>query len=289
MPGTTEDHLKDVATLTKAVENVFRKLIRFLVGKISLVKLQEMVRTIFIEEAEDKFRKRHPNRNVSLTKLALVSGLDTRTIIKIRNSSSYRKPFHRRGTFLSDFTPGASILDTWNSKEPYIDSETGSPITLDVSGTTLSFESLFADSVKSRGVTANSLLRRLVESGSVSLDQSSQKVSLTKLTYLPVETTDRIGAIEMGFGAIGSLLDTVLYNLSGSTSVEDRLFQRGTWTFRLSEQRKPKARTELRILLEETDDRARDILQKYEEPAPGPHQLAAGVGYYYFEEGGAQD
>ena len=33
----------DVAILTLAVENVFRKLIRLLIGKISLKKLQEMV------------------------------------------------------------------------------------------------------------------------------------------------------------------------------------------------------------------------------------------------------
>ena len=34
----------DVAILTIAVENVFRKLLRLLIGKISLKKLQEMIR-----------------------------------------------------------------------------------------------------------------------------------------------------------------------------------------------------------------------------------------------------
>ena len=42
----------DVAILMLAVENVFKKLIRLLVGKISLKTLQEMVQVIFVEKAE---------------------------------------------------------------------------------------------------------------------------------------------------------------------------------------------------------------------------------------------
>jgi len=56
MAISSESHLPDVAILTRAVENVFRKLIRMLVGKISLKKLQEMVQEIFVEEAEAKLQ-----------------------------------------------------------------------------------------------------------------------------------------------------------------------------------------------------------------------------------------
>ena len=52
----------DVAILTLAVENVFRKLIRLLIGKISLKKLQEMVQVIFVEEAEANLRQERPGR-----------------------------------------------------------------------------------------------------------------------------------------------------------------------------------------------------------------------------------
>lgn len=281
-------HIED-ATLTKAVETLFRKLIRFLVGRISLIKLQEMIRTIFIEEAENQLRRESPEKNVSLTKLALMSGLDTRTITKIRNGSGYRRPFHNSGNFLSDLTPGALILDVWNSKPPYFDPTSGRPRSLDVAGGEVSFEALFSDSIKGRGVTANSLLRRLVESGSVQVDAQNQKVSISRLTYLATDSADDIGAMEMGFGAIGSLIDTVLENLSNAATNKDRLFQRGAWTFRLSTSREPEARAELSRLLEETDNRAREILTKYEERGPGPDQLTAGVGYYYFREAGGSE
>ena len=76
MPFSIPDaRIEEAAVLTKVVENHFRKLIRFLVGRVSLVKLQEMIRFIFIEEIEVKLRREHPEKNVPLTQLALLSDL----------------------------------------------------------------------------------------------------------------------------------------------------------------------------------------------------------------------
>ena len=60
MPSSQDENLQDAAILTRDVENVFRKLIRFLVGRISLVKLLEMIRFIYVEEAEDNIRAENP-------------------------------------------------------------------------------------------------------------------------------------------------------------------------------------------------------------------------------------
>jgi len=60
MTTASEPVLPDVAILTHAVEIVFRKLIRMLIGKISLKKLQEMIQIIFVEEAEAKLKLENP-------------------------------------------------------------------------------------------------------------------------------------------------------------------------------------------------------------------------------------
>ena len=73
MPPSTDEHLQDAAILTRAVENVLRKLIRFLIGRISLVKLQEMIRFIYVEKAERKLKKERPDRNIPLTRLAILT------------------------------------------------------------------------------------------------------------------------------------------------------------------------------------------------------------------------
>ena len=69
MPKKPENPSGEAAILTLAVENVFRKLIRFLVGRISLVRLQEMIRYVYVEEAEKNLRAENPGKNVPMTKL----------------------------------------------------------------------------------------------------------------------------------------------------------------------------------------------------------------------------
>ena len=119
--------LQDVAILTLAVDNVFRKLIRLLLGKISLKKLQEMIQVIFVEEAEAKLKREAPGKNVALSTLAVVTGFDTRTLTKIKSKDSYLKPFYEEKRFLSQITPECSVLDVWESSAKYRDPTSGKP------------------------------------------------------------------------------------------------------------------------------------------------------------------
>lgn len=274
---------QEAAVLTKAVENICRKLIRFLIGRISLVKLQEIIRYIFIEEIENKLHRENPTKNIPLTQLALLSGLDTRTLTKVRNSDKYRQPLHSESGFLDEFTPGASILDTWCSKVPYVDEASGKPIDLDISGETKSFESLFNESTKSRGITYKSLMKRLIDSGAIELLTEERKVKLVTNSYVPSDSNDNLGAIEMGFSAIGNMIDTVTKNID-SPEDEERLYQRGTWTLRLSKEKQSELRSDLKVLLKDTDLKARKIIKSKEDQFSSPEHITAGISLFYFEE-----
>ena len=105
MAALSNPALRDVATLTRAVENVFRKLIRMLIGKMSLKKLQEMIQIIFVEEAEVKLKLEAPGKNVALGDIALQTGVDTRTIKKIRTYIALSNPIHQDDMFLDGFMP----------------------------------------------------------------------------------------------------------------------------------------------------------------------------------------
>jgi hypothetical protein len=275
---------QEAATITKAVEVVCRKLIKFLIGKMSLVKLQEIIRLIFIEEIENKLRAEKPSKSISLSQLALLSGLDTRTLTKIRNSKEYRQPLYSEANFLAEFTPGASILDTWCSKRPYVDEKTGKPKELFLSNNPVSFEALFNESATSRGITYKSLMKRLLESNSIELDQKTNKLKLRKSSYLPTSSDDYLGAIDMGFSALGNMIDTVTRNLRSFESGEERFYQRGVWTLRLSAANKHRLRSTLAGLLESTDNRARSIIERHEDNFSNTDQVTAGVSLFYFEE-----
>jgi hypothetical protein len=273
----------EAVVLVNAVENLFRKLARFLIGRMSLVSLQEIIKYVFVEEIENKLRAERPERNVALTELALLSGLDTRTLTRIRNSSHYRRPFCEERNFLSELAPGALILDIWSSTPPYVDKDSGGPITLPISGKSPSFESLFREYGKGRGVTYNSLLERLVESGAV-LRNKDNEVQLVAKSYLPSRANDRRGAIEMGFAALGNMVDTVTNNIDALGTEQERLYQRGAWTYRLNKCLKSQLRAELRSLLERTDLEARGLIEKYEDTFASPDQITAGISLFYFEE-----
>ena len=91
MTAPGESALRDVAILTRATERVFRKLIRMLIGKMSLKKLQEMIQIIFVEEAEATLKAEAPGKNVALGDIALHTGVDTRTIKKIRDLHRHQR------------------------------------------------------------------------------------------------------------------------------------------------------------------------------------------------------
>jgi hypothetical protein len=284
MQKSIDSRHQESAVLIRGVENVCRKLIKFLIGRISLVKLQEIIKFIYIEEIENKLQNENPTKNIPLTQFALLSGVDTRTLTKVRNSKKYRQPLHQESNFLEEITPGASILDTWCSKPPYVDESLGQPKTLTVSGGAESFEALFNESAKSRGITYKSLLKRLAESGSVSLNKDSNRVTLMTNSYLPAGSNDDLGAIEMGFSALGNMVDTITHNIRSLESGNDRLYQRGAWTYRLNVKNRRNLKSQLKKLLEETDAKARILIEKQEENFASSDQITAGISLFYFEE-----
>lgn len=284
MQKSVDNRHQESAVLTRGVENVCRKLIKFLIGRMSLVKLQEIIKYIYIEEIENKLQNENPTKSIPLTQFALLSGVDTRTLTKVRNSKKYRQPLHQESNFLEEITPGASILDTWCSKSPYVDKSSGLPRTLSVSGSPESFEALFNESAKSRGVTYKSLLKRLAESGSVSLNKDSNRVTLMANSYLPADSSDNLGAIEMGFSALGNMVDTIAYNIKSLESGNDRLYQRGAWTYRLNVKNRDKLKNQLKKLLENTDTKARSLIENQEDKFVSSDQITAGISLFYFEE-----
>ena len=284
MSKSVDARHQESAVLTQGIEHIFRKLIRFLIGRMSLVKLQEIVKFIYVEEIENRLKKENPKKNIPLSQFALLSGLDTRTLTKIRNDQKYQHPLYEEINFLDEITPGASILDTWCSTPPFVNSSTGEPDILEISGEGKSFEALFKAATTSRGVTYKSLLKRLAESGAVKVDDESKTVALLRNSYLPTNSDDRLGAMEMGFSALGNMLDTVTHNINSIENGEERFFQRGTWTYRLDVKKAHQVRAELRELLTDTELKARDTLKSHEDPYQSLEQITAGISLFYFEE-----
>jgi len=277
--------LPDAAILTIAVENVFRKLIRMLIGKISLKKLQEMIQVIFVEETEAKLKQEAPGKNVALSTLAVVTGFDTRTITKIKAKENYLKPFHETKRFLSEITPECSVLDVWESNYKYKDSKSGKPMVLAIKGSSPSFESLIGDSISTRGVTVSSFLQRLEASNSITIDKAKNLVRMIDKRYTPFGSNDHREHAKIGMAAVGNLVDTIAHNLQTAPDSGDFFYQRGCWTNRLNRSDIYALRGLIKAFLLKTDENVRKIIRPFEQDQVNNEQVTAGISVFYFEEG----
>jgi hypothetical protein len=276
--------LRDSAILTCAVEGVFRKLIRMLIGRMSLKKLQEMIQVIFIEEAEKMLRQESPGKNAALSTLAVIAGYDTRKIVRIKSNDNYLKSFHKKERFLSSITPECSILDVWESNPEYLDTKTGKPKTLKITGPVPSFESLLGKSVTARGVTVTSFLQRLEASHSIEVDKKRNEVRMLEKRYLPSQSKDKTESVKVGMAVIGNLVDTITHNLNASGTKEELFYQQGCWTNRLKRADSTKLRQLVRSFLMESDESARKIIGPFEQQEADTDQITAGISMFYFEE-----
>ena len=274
MSTVTEARLQDADLLARAVENVLRKLIRFLVGRISLVKLQEMIRLIYIDETEKKLRKENPGKNVALTRLALHTGLDTRTLTRAREVL-YTGGRRYRQQFLAELTPESAVVEAWANLK-------GDKSVLEYGSEDADFERLVRATIPTRGITIQSIIKRLVDTNSIEQDKENRRLKLLVDHYSPYLSDDEPNMINAAFSAISNLLTTIEYNVNAGP--DGRLFQRQAWTFRLSPEDREAFRKAMRSMLENYEKEAMKAIEPWEMEAYGEHQLTAGIGLYYFEE-----
>lgn len=280
MPGPADERLQEAAILTRAVENVFRKLIRFLVGRISLVKLQEMIRHIYVEEAERNLKAGLPGRNVPLTRLALVTGLDTRTLVQVKQRLE-REEQEYREQFLAELTPESAIVEAWAERVRQSGGRThAARLTYGEEGA--GFETLVNSTISTRGITTRSIIQRLVATNTVRQDKAKRSLHLLVDHYSPYLSDDEPNIVNAAFSAISNLISTIEHNVDADR--HEKFYQRQFWTFRLSPEDRAGFRDATREMLERYEQKARREMAPWEKQEYGGELMTAGVGFYYFED-----
>lgn len=279
MPGSHQNPSGEAVILTLAVENVFRKLIRFLVGRISLVRLQEMIRYIYVEEAEKNLRAENPGRNVPMTRLALVTGLDTRTLYQVRRRLEEDAEQYRQ-QFLTELTPESAIIEAWSQRAGGKGKARGSRLTYGSSDS--EFEQLVKSTISGRGITTRSIIERLLATQSIVQDKQSRTLELAVDQFSPYLANDEPSMVNAALSSMSGLMSTLEHNLK--VPQEERFFQRQFWTFRLKPEDRDSFRAAMRERLERYKEKTEAGIEPWESQAYGEDQVTAGVGFYYFED-----
>ena len=269
---------EELELLTRSVENVFRRLIRFLVGRISLVRLQEMIRYIYVQEAEKQLKAQRPGKNVPLTRLALITGLDTRTITQVRVQLEVDQQQYQQ-QFLAELTPESAIVEAWSG----LPGGQGERVPeLEYGRDDAGFENLVRSTISTRGVTTQSIIERLEATRSIEVDRKNRRLKLKVDHFSPYLSDDEPNIVNAAFSAISNLLGTIEHNVDAEQT--EKMFQRQTWSFRLAPEDRLRFREAMREMLEEMEQGARQDIEPWEQKRYGGDRVTAGIGLYYFEE-----
>lgn len=279
MPAVDQNRFQEAAILARAVENVFRKLIRFLVGRISLVRMQEMIRYIYVEEAEKNLRAKNPGKNVPLTRLGLATGLDTRTLVQVRKRLEENENQFRQ-QFLAELTPESAIVEAWADQ---IRRQSGDAASvLSYGSEKEQFEQLVRATISGRGITIQSIIERLVATKSIVQDRQNHTLELVVEEFSPYLSDDEPNMLNAALSAISNLVSTLEHNMAAPQ--DEKFFQRQSWTFRLDPADRERFRQTMREMLESYKSNSEAGIKPWESESYSKDRLTAGVGFYYFEE-----
>lgn len=139
--------------------SMLRPMIRLVLGRMTGTLFVDLVRRVLVEEAYQHLIEKREGK-VTLSELALVTGMDSRVIKQMMNSSCYYTAANLCGE--------ARVLNTWKNDNAYRDKDDGSVKDLLLFGPGQTFQALVTREA-GRNVTVQTVLEPLLEKKNVAL------------------------------------------------------------------------------------------------------------------------
>ena len=277
MPGvvmkTVINQQDDAKSITLFLGRVFRKLVRLVIGTVSLPALTDILKAIYVEEAQKKLEREGSKPTKSA--IALMTGLDTRVVSSILDQSP------ESAMQVQSVNPENALIDMWLSDPFFQDPDTGKPASLPISGRGRTFQGLVLKSI-GRNITVKTVMDRLLAWGAIKVNRGDiDTVELVSRTYLPL-TDDRLKNTEIGLLEASRILSAVIHNMRATN--ETRVPQQGRWTYRLNPDRYQEFRRKTRDLLERQIKEGESLLEEFEEATKQPGQITVGIGWYQWSD-----
>ena len=259
----------DAKSITHFLSQVFRKVVRLVIGTVSLPALYDILKAIYVEEAQKKLQR--DGNKPTKSAIALMTGLDTRVVSSLMNEN-LEKTIQAQSV-----NPEHALIDLWSSDPFFRDDSTGAPARLPIVGRGKTFQTLVLRSI-GRNVTVKTVIGRFQASNNIRVIQEDvEKVELLTKIYSPI-SSDRAKQTEVGLIEASRVLSAVLHNMN--SDAETRVPQQGRWTYRLAPDRYKDFRKRARQLLDKQIKEGESLLEEFEEPAKTPGQITVGIGWY---------
>jgi hypothetical protein len=263
----------DAKSITHFLSQVFRKVVRLVIGTVSLPALYDILKAIYVEEAQKKLDR--DGAKPTKSAIALMTGLDTRVVSSLMDENL------NSTIQVQSVNPENALIDMWASDPFFLDPETGEPANLPISGRGKTFQGLVLKAI-GRNITVKTVMDRLLAWGSIRVNHGDiDTVELLSRTYLPL-SDDRVKHTEIGLLEASRVLGAVIHNMSSDPDI--RVPQQGRWTYRLAPERYKEFRKKVRLLLDKQIKEGESLLEDFEEPAKIPGQITVGIGWYQWSD-----
>ena len=259
----------DAWSITHILSRVFRKIVRLVIGSISLPALVDILKAIYVEEAQKKLLREGSKPTKSA--LALITGLDTRVVSSVLAQNLDTTIENK------NVNPEHALIDLWTSDPFFQDPETGLPAKLPIEGRGRTFQSLVLRSI-GRNITVKTVIGRLLASKNIRVVHNDiEEVELLSMIYSPI-SNDRAKQTEVGLIEASRVLSAVIHNMNADP--KSRVPQQGRWTYRLDPENYKDFRRKIRKLLDKQIKEGESLLEEFEEATKQDDQLTVGIGWY---------
>ena len=276
MPGVVMKKIisqqDDAKSITHYLSRVFRKVVRLVIGTVSLPALVDILKNLYVEEAQKKLAREGSKPTKSA--IALMTGLDTRVVSALMEQEE--------GDLQTlNVNPEHALIDMWSSDIFFRDPQTGKPASLPIVGKGRTFQTLVLRAI-GRNVTVKTVIGRLLASRNVRVVQEDvEKVELLSMIYSPI-SSDKAKQTEVGLIEASRVLTAVIHNMRSDP--ETRVPQQGRWTYRLDPKNYREFRRRARTLLEKQIKEGELLLEEFEEAAKESSQITVGIGWYQWSD-----
>ncbi len=270
--------LQSDSWLLACLEQVLKPIIRlFLSRRVAYPAFAAVAKRIYIELAREDAAKKNPRQPVTVSELAIATGVDTKAISEHIREEDAGLTEEK----LPSLSPEGAILEEWADNATYQDIETGKPMELPIRGKGLSFATLVRRS--HRNVSYGHVLDTLLATGNVGIGKDGKSVKLLNKWYAPglAGIRDLTRAV---CRCIEHFVSTMNWNLvPENRQASQTFYQQEYYTRKLHPSRLVEFRTLCHQMLREYSKDTAARMEPLEDEVRTDKHLCAGIGLYYFE------
>lgn len=266
--------------LRVCLEQILRPIVRlFLSRRVAFPAFMEMAKKIYIDLAHEEAIKNDPRRRVTISGLAIATGIDPPSI---KSQLSIDPDVIPQAPSLS---PESAVLESWAEDLLYrVDPTDAEIMDLPIYGSGRTFQTLVRRST-SANVGYAEILDKLIESGNVEIGEGGRSVVLRNRFYSTCNSSTK-NMMQSTSQCIEHFLSAFNRNLTVADAGDEErftFFQQERWTRKLPPEVMGEFREEMRAMLRRQMKYSESKLTPFEDPVSTDSHLHAGVGYYYFE------